>query len=203
MDEIGEFVDRTFGPFGDVLDEIESPDIHVDIIPVPATPARPWLSLVSMGASAYAMRAPAGVSPFVESFIIMPEDWPTEVPAIKREGENAWWPYRWLKSVARLPITNDAWIGEGHTLADNAREPFAPDCRFVAVLLTQRLWPADAAPLHLNSSGKVIRFLQLVPLFAEEFEYRAQRGTDALIERLRGIPLHELANPTRPGAILS
>lgn len=190
MADIEEYVERTFGPFETVIDEIESPDIHVDLIPVPPTLATPWLAVVTMGMSAYRMTTPEGVPPYAEVFILLPEQWPASAAAFESLGEDAWWPFRRLKEVARLPITTGSWVGEGHTI-----EITCPSCSFTNVLLTRKLWPGGG--LELFSGRKAVRVLQLVPLYRDEFQFRAERGTAALLDRLREISPHELANPKR------
>jgi len=203
MQEVEGFVEQVFGPFEQVLDEIESPDVHIDIIPVPPTPDRPWLALVTMGMSAYPMKTPEGVPPFAEVFVLLPKNWPTSADEIRTKGEDAWWPFRWLKNVARLPIATDSWVGEGHSSADDPPQAVSPNCDFVAFLLTQRLWSDDATALHLQGHTKSVRFIQLVPLFQRELDFRAQHGTKALLEQFdrSGLGPHELADPKRPSVI--
>ena len=48
-----------------------------------------------------------------------------------------YWPIRLLKSLARLPIASDTWLGFGHTM-DN-KENFAENTKLCAAILTLSL----------------------------------------------------------------
>ena len=45
-----------------------------------------------------------------------------------------YWPIRLLKSLARLPIASDTWLGFGHTMDNEA--DFAKDTKLCAAILT-------------------------------------------------------------------
>ena len=76
------------------------------------------------GMGAHAMNVPEDLAgqklERAELFICLPPDW-----KVGEEGEAWYWPIRWLKILARLPINEDSWLGWGHTIAN----PTAPPLR--------------------------------------------------------------------------
>lgn len=198
MEDVEAFAERSFGGFDLVLDEIESPDIHLDLIVVPAATDRPWLTVVTMGMSALPMHAPEGVSPFAELFIQLPPGWPVDARAFKEQGESAWWPFRWLKNIARLPIESRTWVGPGHTVATGyPDEPIAPNCGFAAFLLAD--YGLEPAASRFRSGRKRVRALQVLPLYSAELEYKQRHGAEELLALFRGAGRcgHELSDPGR------
>ncbi len=49
---------------------------------------------------------------YAELMIDLPPEW-----LVQDDDENNYWPIRWLKILARLPIDSDTWLGYGHTIA--------------------------------------------------------------------------------------
>ena len=93
--------------------EIASPDIHVDICIVPPTEERDYYTLVTMGMGAHRMNVPEELAEYklerAELAIALPADWKLDQESMK--DEKWYWPIRLLKSLARLPIGSDTWLG--------------------------------------------------------------------------------------------
>jgi hypothetical protein len=207
MQTIQSHLEEHIGPFENVLDEIESPDLHIDIIPIPASEERPFLTLCTMGMSAAPMCMPddADVLRFAELLIALPPDWPLSVEEFKSLGEDAWWPLRWLKELARLPINYDTFLAPGHTVPNgNPPEPFSENCPFAAFLVTPQSVAEESFDL-LEVGNRLVAFLQMIPLYPEELKFKLQHGTDALLERLSTLyedgTVADLADPARPSAV--
>ena len=81
-----------------------------------------------------------------ELFICLPPDW-----KVGEEGEAWYWPIRWLKILARLPINEDSWLGWGHTIANPDGSPFAENTRFNGIMLVNPgAFPHTSLPLRRN-----------------------------------------------------
>ena len=97
------FIAETFGAFDSVLHEMVSPDIHVDIAAVPPAGDRKYYTLVTMGMGAHRMNVPPELREYrlerAEIAVCLPPDWRLDSP-----DERDYWPIRWLKVLARLPI---------------------------------------------------------------------------------------------------
>ena len=133
-DTVDQHIHTYFGSSENVFHEIVSPDIHVDIYIIPPSPERNYYILMTHGMGAHAMNVPEDLAgqklERAELFICLPPDW-----KVGEEGEAWYWPIRWLKILARLPINEDSWLGWGHTIANPDGSPFAENTRFNGIML--------------------------------------------------------------------
>ena len=103
-----------------------------------------------------------------------------------------------LESVARLPISNDTWLGFGHTM--DKQSPFAEDTELCAALLVgPDECVANGGEVCTLPSGEEVNFYQVIPLYRNEMEYKMEHDADALLEKMAGISF--VVNPTRQNAI--
>ena len=84
-----------------------------------------YYTLVTMGMGAHRMNVPGALAEYklerAELAIALPRNWKLKHEDLK--NERWYWPIRLLKTLARLPIASDTWLGFGHTM-DN-EEDFA------------------------------------------------------------------------------
>ena len=103
-------LEQYFGPCDNVFHEIMSPDIHVDIYIMKPTPERNYYVLSTFGMGAHRMNVPAELAEHklerAEIIVTLPPDW-----QLGQEGEEWYWPIRWLKILARLPMRTAGWAG--------------------------------------------------------------------------------------------
>lgn len=113
-----------------------------------------------------------------ELAIALPPDWKLDQESMK--DEKWYWPVRLLKTLARLPITSDTWLGWGHTV-DN-KKPFAENTKLCAAVLTE--------PKNIEENGFIcqlpgdrpVNFYQVIPLYREELEYKIKQSAQELLE---------------------
>ena len=201
MSAIEQHIQSTFGAFDQVLHELDSPDIHVDICVVPPSERRNYYTLVTMGMGAHRMNVPKELAEYklerAELAIALPPDWKLDEESLK--DERWYWPIGLLKVLARLPISNDTWLGFGHTM--DKQSPFAEDTKLTAAILTG---PQD---MNLDTCGEVcilpggeeVNFYQVLPLYREEMEYKLKHDADALLERLAAVSF--VVCPDRPSCL--
>lgn len=199
MDTIEEHIDKYFGKVDNVFHEIVSTDIHVDICIVPPTKERDYCTLVTMGMGAHRMNVPDELAEYklerAELAIALPADWKLDQESIK--DEQWYWPIRLLKSLARLPIANDTWLGYGHTM-DNEND-FAENTKLCAAILVAPQDVEDGGEVCTLPSGEDVNFYQVIPLYRDEMEYKIAHDADALLDKMNGISF--VVNPTRQNAI--
>lgn len=189
-------IQSCFGEYDEILHELSSPDIHVDICPIPPSPGHAYYTLVTMGMGAHQMNLPEELQEKgidrAELLICLPPDWD-----IRSSSENWYWPIRCLKMLARLPGQEDSWLGWGHTI-DNG-SPFAANTSLCGSILTDP-WDfgEDAHLCHLPN-GEVIRFYQVIPLYAEEIAFKRAYNAEALLDYMDDDML-EVVNPARENA---
>ena len=199
MEAVEGHIQQYFGKFENVFHELVSPDIHVDICMVPPTEERDYYTLVTMGMGAHRMNVPEELAEYklerAELAIALPADWKLDQESMK--DEKWYWPIRLLKSLARLPIASDTWLGFGHTM-DN-QEDFAENTKLCAAILTGPQGTQDGSEVCPLPGGEEVNFYQVIPLYEDELDYKLEHDADALLNKMRGISF--VVNPTRQNAI--
>ena len=200
MSAIKQHIKNTFGEFENVFHELVSPDIHVDICVVPPSDERDYYTLVTMGMGAHRMNVPEELAEYklerAELAIALPPDWKLDEESLK--DERWYWPIGLLKVLARLPISNDTWLGFGHTM--DKQSPFAEDTELCAALLVgpqDVVW--NGGEVCTLPSSEEVNFYQVIPLYRNEMEYKMEHDADALLKKMAGISF--VVNPTRQNAI--
>ena len=199
MSAIEQHIQSTFGAFDQVLHELDSPDIHVDICVVPPSERRNYYTLVTMGMGAHRMNVPKELAEYklerAELAIALPPDWKLDKDSMQ---EQRWyWPVGLLKVLARLPISNDTWLGFGHTM--DKQSPFAEDTKLTAAILTGPQGVEEGGEVCILPGGEEINFYQVLPLYQEEMEYKLKHDADALLERLAAVSF--VVCPDRPSCL--
>ena len=199
MEAIEGHIQQYFGKFENVFHELSSPDIHVDICVVPPSEERDYYTLVTMGMGAHRMNVPEELAEYklerAELAIALPGNWKLKHEDLK--NERWYWPIRLLKTLARLPIASDTWLGFGHTM-DN-EEDFAKDTKLCAAILTGPQDTEDGSEVCILPSGEEVNFYQVIPLYREELEYKMEHDADALLDKMDGISF--VTYNTRPNAM--
>ncbi len=173
------FITDKIGPYHNVLHEIVSPDIHVDIIPVPPSAGQEYYTLVTMGMGAYKMKVPPEYAKSkynrAELAIRLPKDWD-----IHSDEEEWYWPVSVLKVLARMPLNEKSWLGYGHTI--DFGSPFSGNTNFCGVLL-DFLFNDDTQPLRLTHGDGVLMY-HVIPIYKEEMEFKTANSAEALFDKL-------------------
>ena len=187
MEAIEGHIQQYFGKFENVFHELSSPDIHVDICVVPPSEERDYYTLVTMGMGAHRMNVPEELAEYklerAELAIALPGNWKLKHEDLK--NKRWYWPIRLLKTLARLPIASDTWLGFGHTM-DN-EEDFAKGTKLCAAILTGPQGTEDGSEVCILPSGEEVNFYQVIPLYREELKYKMEHDADALLDKMDGI----------------
>lgn len=198
LKKIDSFIEEQYGDFAEVFHEITSPDVHLDVVIVPPTEEQPYYKLITMGAGAFKMNVPKELKKYklerAEYVIFLPKEWD-----IKSDKEEYYWPIRWLKSVARLPIETDSWLGFGHSITANEdSSPVAENTKFNSFLLANSIGQYNQVvqPLKLSLFDEV-NFYQLFPLYQEELDYKIEHSTEELIDKFDEDDLDFIININR------
>lgn len=175
-------LERYFGPCDNVFHEIVSPDIHVDIYIMKPIPERNYYVLSTFGMGAHRMNVPEELAEKklerAEIIVTLPLDW-----KVGRDEEEWYWPIRWLKILARLPIQEGGWLGWGHTIANPDDAPFADNTRLCGLVLTEpQGFDRDAVCCPLPG-GDEVNFYQMIPLTFEEMQFKLYHSAQELLER--------------------
>jgi len=199
MEAVEGHIQQYFGKVENVFHELVSPDIHVDICIVPPTEERDYYTLVTMGMGAHRMNVPEELAEYklerAELAIALPADWKLDRESM--QDERWYWPIRLLKSLARLPINCDSWLGHGHTVEN--REAFADNTKLCTATLIGPQDTEDGSEVCTLPGGEEVNFYQVIPLYEDELDYKLAHDADALLDKMDGISF--VVNPTRQNAI--
>ena len=173
-------VEARFGKVSQVLREVVSRDIRVDLCVTAPEPNRAHRTVVTRGMGARPMRVPGepsgGDFARAELVFMLPAQW-----ELHSKDECWYWPLRWLKLLARLPGEEDSWLGWGHTVPGG--EPFAENTDYNSLLLLDAFTP-QGEPFFPLPGGESLRFYQLFPLYEQELQFKLRHGAQALVDRM-------------------
>ena len=222
LNQISRHIERNIGPVPSVFHEIVSTDVHIDLHVVPAQPQvaeskeRPlggdYVTIVTSGMSSKAMNVPpnakeGGVSPYAELMLALPKDWPGlnadgTFDQATMKNEAYWWPFRWLKQMARMPHEYDTFFHSGVTVPNgDPPKPFAKGTNLCCWMVFRPLLCPKAHQLHINDDVR-IDFFTLFALTEPEINLKLAQGTKALINALAdGEVYTELLDPQRASVV--
>lgn len=189
-------IERFLGKYDSVFLGARTDRLTVDICIIPPTDDNSCYTLVTMGMGAHVMNVPDNLADEhlerAELAISLPADWKLDAESL---ADNAWyWPVRMLKDTVRFLLTNNAWIGRGHTLSFDDG-PFAANTKLAAALVIRLQGVGEGGGSCRLPSGSLVNFYQLIPVYPEELDYKAKHGAGKLLEELAG--LSYLVNPNR------
>ena len=152
-------IEEHFGNYSRVLHEIFSPDIHVDVCLIEPDEERDHYILVTMGMGAHVMNVPEdmadGEHERAELVMCLPADWD-----LQSHEERWYWPVRLLKTLARIPVSEDSWLGWGHTFEYGDGETFAENTELAAAILLDPS-PYDCMTVSMSVSIRYSRYLRM------------------------------------------
>jgi hypothetical protein len=192
IDAIDAHVQRHLGPVAEVVHQIDSPWVHVDVHCVEPTEERPWHTFVTSGMSERAMATKNPGLQYAELVLSLPPTWPL------REEH---WPLSLLQDLAELPHRFETLLGTGHTIPNgDPPQPYAPDTSLCCALIGPALLVPDEFE-HLTAAGRDISFLGVIVLTAAEMQLKLDQGLDALFDKLDEAEVSELLLPDRASAV--
>ena len=191
---------------GMVFHEIVSDRFHNDVHMIPPSEKFPFNILVTCGMSALPMTLPEEMPgrenwTYAELCIILPPDWKLDPEGFS--DERNYWPVRLLKDLARLPHDYSTWLGYGHTVPNgNPAEPYAPETGLAGAVIVPPLLLGDG--FFTIPGEPPVHIFQVIPVTAEELEYKLENGIDALLELLEtniGDEVFAAVDPGRKSAV--
>lgn len=181
-----------------VFHELVSEIVHVDIYVIKPSEERPYYLLLSSGMSAKPMsHAPEADLRYAEVFILLPPTWDFSEEGLKDEAN--YFPIRILKQIARLPHQIHAWIGFGHTIAEENPEPYASNNEFVGTLILETDMVGEAF-LTIDLPDRKINLYLVVPLYKEELNYKIENGLEELLKQFDKFKTSEILDVKRPNS---
>jgi len=181
-----------------VLHELLSDIVHIDVHVMWPTEEQPFYVVYTSGMSDLPMNLPQEISDheelkYGELYILLPEGWPLSPDSMP--PEEAYWPIRMLKFLARFPHQYKTWLGFGHTIPNGPNyTPLDDSVGFGGAVLS---WGTGPLGTLKTKDGKEIRFYELIPAYKEEIEYKLKYGMDALLEKFNAAGMNHILDPQR------
>lgn len=195
IEAISSHINQYVGHPAMVFHELISDLVHIDVHWVKPTRKHNFHTLITSGMSDLPMKSPEPSLEYAEVMIALPSEW--KLSEQDFEDENNYWPIRLLKFLARFPHEYETWLYISHSVPNyDPPEPFAQNTRFCGSLIMPPVLFGDGFG-KLETNGKTIHFLSVVPIYAEEMDYKLKKGFDALVDRLDKNQVTELLDLKR------
>ena len=198
---VAEDVERHFESCGlsvaNVLHELVSDYVHIDVHVCEPTDARPFYTLFTTGMGDLPMAAPESYEHLAraELMLCLPSSWPLGGDSFN--NEEFYWPIGLMKFLARFPHEYETWLGEDHTIPNgDPPDPFDDSTGLCGTILAR---PATLAPEQhaLTSRHGPVQIYAVVPLYEDEMNLKLKKGADALLKALRKKGVNEVIDPKR------
>ncbi|AEG02087.1 suppressor of fused domain protein [Methylomonas methanica] len=202
IEQISQHIETYLGKVETVFHEIVSDTVHIDVHFVKASPEFPFIRLVTSGMSDLPMTTPpeADVPRFLELMMTLPADWRLEQKAF--DDERWYWPIRLLKFLARLPHKHETWIGWGHTVPNgDPAEPYASSTELSGAIILPPVTVQEGFRSLRIRDDKIIQFLSVVPLYAEEMAFKLREGSAPLLDKFDKVGINDIIDPGRKNVI--
>lgn len=197
MEAILRHVETNIGTVSYIYHETRSPTVHVDILRIDPTPGRNFFTLVTTGMSERPMISADEPTEktFAELVLCLPSGW--KVHPQYFVAEKYYWPFRLLKSLARMPHVLHTVLGWGHTIQyDENMSPYDTSVAFSGCILLNPISVPDEF-VELEYENRAIEFLSVVPLFPRELVLAREHGSDRLADFLENAGVAELVQIER------
>jgi hypothetical protein len=197
IDAVSGHIQTHFGEPENVLHEIISPYVHIDLHVVMPTSERPVITVVTSGMS----ERPMAGGVYAELMLILPPTWPTEGDP-EFETDEGYWPYRLLKTLARLPheYQTRLWLGDTVPNGDPP-QPYARNTKLCGALIAPMVMQEHEAAEVFEYDGREIHLLSVWPLHADEMRVKLDHGLDRLSDLLDEAQIIEIVDADRPSVV--
>lgn len=201
MEALETYIDNNFGNSENVFHEIVSPDIHCDIYVIEPTEERNYYTLVTGGMGAYNMHVPDHFNSPVNAELVinLPADW-----KVNSQEEKDYWPLRWLKILARLPIQQQTFLGWGHTIPTG--EPIeGTDFTGFMLLSADSKDEADEVACLKMPTGREVYFYHIIPVYEQEMAFKLENDAGELLDKFSeaDIAYPPVVDVNRPNVCIS
>lgn len=172
IEDYKKYITSQLGEIDCVFSEIVSDEIKLDVLIIPPTKENNYYKLVTMGMGAYKMNVPSELQKYqferAELVLYLPSDWD-----IKSKEDKNYWPIRQLKTLARLPIQSNSWLGLGHTVSnDTKNSSYADNTKLCSMLLLFAFNNRyETIKEYYFRKFEKINFYQLFPIYEDELNY--------------------------------
>ena len=162
LSRINSFIKRNYGNPSRVIHERMSKYVHTDIYVIQESDEQPYYTLVSLGMGTGDMYIEEDDKAYIELVLYL-----SHAPADKEQEDFFSW---LLIDLTKYPFANETAFDEGHTLEYTVlNDKQFPYDGFV-FRQSRTKCGRNAAKVNLPDSETTVRFLDLIPVYKEEFD---------------------------------
>ena len=137
--------------------------------------------LLTNGLSNYKMPVPEKEvgNEYIELCFCLPSYWEWE----DANNPQMSWIFPWIQKLAKYVQEKETWFGHGHTLPTGAElNPISETMQQNHFFLMRPLLlETEMAPIKVD--GKMVNFIFITPIFADEMDFKQGKGTQKLITK--------------------
>ena len=160
--KINRYIMRNYGKWSIVFHELTSEYIHTDVYPIPPSETRECYTLVSLGMGTDDMYTDDVSKSAIEVVLYLSNK------PVDQDQEQHY--INFIVGLTKYPFIYETFFDEGHllVLSDCDKNPFQYD----GFVFRQSRTKAgrSAAKVYLPEIDRTVRFLDLIPVFEEEFD---------------------------------
>lgn len=177
------YIIKNIGDIYTVFHEMYSPDLHVDICVIPPQRGFDYCALVTSGMGSYEMNMPEDLEEYelerAELIMCVP-------PEMVDPSDSDSWFIDIMRTVAHLPLERNSWLAHGHTVGAGQGNTIDSSMPYNAVILKgANEFNDEPLPKCYLPSGEVVNFYYLVPIYAEELDFKLSNGASKLFGLFR------------------
>lgn len=173
---------------------------------IKATDHRPFHILYTKGMSNYKMPVPDDIPgsdclEYAELMVYLPSDWP--IGDAEFENDNNYWPVHLLKSIALFARQNQTYVMEGDTFPNGVDASNIANTGFgCALIMPPYLFTCEEFLKLETSTGQIINFYSVIPLYKQEMELKIAKGLSALLDRFSDNNIDDIIDINRKNVAL-
>ena len=177
-------IEQYFGEIVDILPSSSDRAFDIRLCICPPNEKNDYYTISTLGMGALPMNIPeehrTRIPARLELIMTLPSDWEFDF-----SNDRCLWPLHWLLVTAYLPFDKNTWIDYGHSLSTSIdHTPFDASTKQSCILTIKLQDRPEGASMCTLPDGETVRFLQLLPLYPEELEYKTQYGATALLRHM-------------------
>ena len=124
---------------------------------------------------------------YAELYFYLPSYWSID----DLENPRFSWVFYWIERLKNYVIKNNTWFGHGHTMpCGKEMNPLSESMLQNHFILSEPIdLSSELAPI--SEGEKSIHFLAIIPIFADEMDYKQGKGTFKLMEKFKQYSITE------------
>lgn len=129
-----------------------------------------------------------------EIYICLPNYWEVE----NFDKPNFSWVYTWINKIANFPQAQGKWLADGHSFEAKAQDAWSMSQHMKQpyLMLTDPILLRDYLA-DIDVEGNKISFLGVIPIFEDELDFKAAKGTYKLKKKFESNNVTELLDDFR------